>query len=358
MDHRAISAPYPKVVSLWLGIGLIMIFLQVVIGGITRLTGSGLSITEWEIVTGTLPPLDAASWEKAFEAYRATPQYQKINQGMTMQEFRFIYFWEYVHRLWARTMGVVFAIPFFIFLRKGFLDWFMIRRLLVVMGLAAIVASFGWIMVASGLTDRPWVNAYKLTLHLSLALILFGYLLWTFFYSLPAFPRFGQIPGLRRYTILLLILLGVQIVLGGIVSGSKAGPFYPTWPDMNGHWIPEVLFQHDAFLAENFINYDSNPYFSAWIQAFHRGLAYLLSIAIIAFLWRYWRESHGSVLRSILLILGIALAAQLILGIFTVTHSVPSVPVGSGVAHQAMALVLLFLLLTLAFGSRKTMVSN
>jgi len=165
--HPRLSNYLPSV-KIWLFIGLVMIFVQVLLGGITRLTGSGLSITKWEIVTGILPPMSQEAWQAEFDLYKATPQYQKINEGMSLSEFKFIYFWEYIHRLWARMMGFVFIIPFVVFLFKGHLDKALIKRLGGVVLMAAIVASFGWIMVASGLEDRPWVNAYKLSLHLGL----------------------------------------------------------------------------------------------------------------------------------------------------------------------------------------------
>jgi len=162
-SHKEIS----RIVKIWLIIGLVMIFFQVVIGGITRLTGSGLSITKWEIVTGTIPPLNSADWEEAFDLYKATPQYKQINKGMSMSEFKFIYFWEFIHRLWARTMGFVFLFPFLFFLGTQRFSKKLFKQLIVVFLLAALVASLGWIMVASGLRDLPWVSPYKLTLHLS-----------------------------------------------------------------------------------------------------------------------------------------------------------------------------------------------
>ena len=169
MDNS--SKSFSGWVKVWLLVGIIMIFFQVVIGGVTRLTGSGLSITKWEIILGTFPPVNAQQWMEAFDLYKATPQYQQINEGMNLKEFKFIYFWEYFHRLWARLMGFVFLIPFLLFYFRGFFDKWLTKRLVIVFLLAALVASFGWIMVASGLIHRPWVNAYKLTMHLSLALV-------------------------------------------------------------------------------------------------------------------------------------------------------------------------------------------
>ena len=160
---------YPAGLKIWLLTGVFMLFVQIIVGGITRLTGSGLSITKWEIITGTIPPLNAVQWDAAFDLYQATPQYQKINQGMSLAEFKFIYFWEYIHRLWARAMGFVFLIPFIYFAIKGWIDRKLMKNLGIVVLLAALAASFGWIMVNSGLKDRPWVNAYKLAVHLGIA---------------------------------------------------------------------------------------------------------------------------------------------------------------------------------------------
>ena len=167
----------PRAVRIWILTGLVMVFFQIFIGGVTRLTGSGLSITRWEVVTGAIPPLSQADWEEAFNLYQQTPQYHKINKGMTLGEFKFIYFWEYFHRLWARLMFFVFVFPFAWFWWRGMLSPLLRRRLWVVVLLAGLEGFFGWIMVASGLTKRPWVNAYNLTLHLSMGIIIFGYLL-------------------------------------------------------------------------------------------------------------------------------------------------------------------------------------
>ena len=175
---RRMKRNHRRIVGAWLILGVFLVFFQIIIGGITRLTGSGLSITEWEIVIGSMPPTSAEKWESEFDKYKETPQYEKINQGMSMDDFKFIYFWEWLHRFWARWMGVVFIIPFLFFLFKRWLTRPWIFKLIMVMLLASLVASFGWIMVASGLIDRPWVDAYKLTMHLALALVVFAYLVW------------------------------------------------------------------------------------------------------------------------------------------------------------------------------------
>lgn len=343
------SKSYPGVVKAWLIIGVIMILVQVVVGGITRLTGSGLSITKWEIVTGTIPPLNAQEWEEAFDLYKATPQYKKINEGMSMGEFKFIYFWEYIHRLWARFMGLVFAIPFFIFWAKGYLDKPLMRRLGIVVLLAAIVASFGWIMVASGLIDRPWVDAYKLTMHLSLAVILYSYLLWTTFKVVQPEKKVINNRLLKRGSYLLIFLVALQIIFGGVMSGMKAGLFFPTWPDMHGAFIPEVVLDASAYTVENFVQYDDSSFMAAFIQVLHRITAYLL---VIIGLWYFYKGKNAETTHTFYLgiyLLVTMLITQVLLGIFTVVNSVGTVPVTLGVLHQAGALLLLSIVLFLNY---------
>ncbi len=332
---------YHTSVKAWLVLGLFMIFMQVVIGGITRLTGSGLSITKWEIVTGTLPPLNAQEWEEAFDLYKATPQYAKINEGMTMGDFKFIYFWEYIHRLWARVMGFVFIIPLGIFWARGMLDKPLLKRLGVVFLLAALVASFGWIMVASGLVGRPWVNAYKLTAHLSLALILFSYLLWTTFKVFqPRRPVIHNL-ALKKWGLGITALAAVQIVLGGIMSGMKAALFYPTWPDMNGKAIPEVLLNTANWTVDNFVNYDTSLFMPALVQLLHRTTAYVLTAIVLWFVFKLLKSQPNKLLRAGAILLVSMLVIQVLLGIFTLADSVGTIPTGLGVFHQAGALLLL-----------------
>lgn len=339
--QKVVNQQYPKWLKIWLITGLVMVFGQVVIGGITRLTGSGLSITKWEIVTGSLPPMGEQAWNEAFDLYKATPQYQKINEGMSLSEFKFIYFWEYFHRLWARLMGFVFAIPFFIFWRKGWIDRVLMRRLGIVIALAALAASFGWIMVASGLVNRPWVNAYKLTLHLSIGLTLYGYLFWT---TLGVFyPQRSLISdhNVSKWAKIMTIVLGVQIVLGGIMSGMKAGLFYPTWPDMNGTFIPALLFDPAQWNVDNFVHYDSAPFMSALIQVLHRLTAYALTVIVLVYFFKARKLTAPPVFHTWLYLLITLLATQITLGILTVVNCIGFVPVGLGVLHQACALLLL-----------------
>ena len=335
----------PRVVKIWLITGLIMVLLQIVIGGVTRLTGSGLSITRWEIVTGTVPPLNEADWQEAFDLYKHTPQYQKINQGMTLSEFQFIYFWEYFHRLWARLMFFVFIIPFGWFLWKGMFSRRLLPRLIVVVLLAGLEGFFGWIMVASGLTKRPWVNTYNLTLHLVMGLIIFSYLLWTTFIALQPAPASAGSRYLKKYAWLLVVVTFIQIALGAMMSGTKAGLFFPTWPDMNGEYLPGILLDQSHWIGESFIQYDTNPFMPALIQFLHRNTAYILTIMVLYFIWQFRGMTVSNYLRRGNQLLAGALVLQVLLGIITLINCVSAIPVTLGVLHQAGAVLLLSVVL-------------
>lgn len=357
LEHQVVTKAeksYPRSVQVWLAIGVFMIFMQVVIGGITRLTGSGLSITKWEIVTGSIPPLTAQQWDEAFDLYKQTPQYHKINKGMSMGEFQFIFFWEYFHRLWARTMGFVFLLPFLYFYRKGWIDRPLLRRLGIVVLLAAVVASFGWIMVASGLINRPWVNAYKLTMHLSLALILYSYLFWTLLTTVQVYPQVIHSVWLKKWGLVLIVVLAFQIILGGIMSGMKAALAYPTWPDMGGAMIPSVLLKTTEWNVDNMVYYDQNVFMPALVQTLHRSVAYALFIMGLWYFYKGLKSSITVPFRIGLYIFAGVLLLQVVLGILTVINSLGTIPVGLGVFHQAGALLLLSVVLFLNYQLKKT----
>lgn len=359
MQAKLEGYPIPRVVGNWLFIGLVLVFFQIVIGGITRLTDSGLSITEWEVVRGVLPPLSEEAWASAFEKYKthAKTQFEQIHADMTLSEFKFIYFWEYFHRLWARSMGLVFLIPFLIFWRRGYFSAALMRRLgLVVFG-AAVVASFGWIMVASGLnTDAyAWVNAYKLSIHLGLAVVLFSYLLYlTLQVRQPLVPRLPQAArSLKPWANGLLLLTGLQIILGGLMSGMKAGLFYPHFPAMtaDGAFIAPILFDSSQWTWENLTLYNTNAFAPALIQFLHRSTAYLLSFFVVAFLIKIVQQRSvlsNALVRGGWIVLSLLLL-QVSLGIFTVIYSLGSIPATLGVWHQAVGILLLAGLLYLRY---------
>ena len=334
---------YSRNIKIWLFVGLVMVFVQVIVGGITRLTESGLSITKWEVVSGTLPPMSEYAWLEEFEKYKETPQYREINEGMILSDFKFIYFWEYVHRLWARFMGFVFLIPFIYFFMKGMIDRKLLKNLSVVVFFAGLAAIFGWIMVASGLVDRPWVDAYKLSLHLLIAVFVFISLLWTFLETLGLrsdidFPVTDLAKGFK-------ILFGMSILqlnIGGILSGMKAAVIYPTWPDMNGEYIPKILLNSEEWNLSNFYNYEKNTFMPAVIHFLHRNMAYLIAIAATYLAVRLNKYARYSGFRYIYLlsyfIFGIILF-QILLGIITIISSVGTIPILWGVLHQAGALL-------------------
>lgn len=257
-----------------------------------------------------------------------------------MSEFKFIYFWEYFHRVWARSIGLVFIFPFFYFLRKKWLPKPFVRKLLVVVVMGAVVASFGWIMVASGLIERPWVNAYKLTMHLSLALVLFSYLLWITYEAFQPKKIVINNSRLKKFAQAITIVLAFQIVLGGLMSGMKAGLVAPTWPDMNGEIISSKVFHKEMWNVENFVNYDSTDFMPLLVQIFHRSTAYILTIMILIFFWRARKVKVQPFNTATKLLLGM-LTIQLILGIVTIINSIGSIPVDWGVLHQAGAIFLL-----------------
>ncbi len=348
-------------VKWWLLVGLGMLFVQVIVGGITRITGSGLSITEWDIVTGSVPPMTEADWDSEFELYKTTPQYREINEGMEMGSifsggtFKFIYFWEWIHRFWARIMGFVFLFPLIFFMYKKWVDKKILKDLGVVFLLAALAASFGWIMVASGLIERPWVNAYKLAMHLSIAFAVYGYLQWTYLKAIHtvSIEVSGVGVATRKWSIFFGIFLVLQIFLGGVMSGMKAGVFYPTWPDMNGTFIPQLIFDSSQWSVDNFNNYDKNLFVPALIHVLHRSTAYILFIVGVLLMLRVYKLHRNSIVYKPMIIVKMVLISQVVLGIVTVINCKTEIPLLWGVLHQAFALVLLTAYLNYIFRLRR-----
>lgn len=345
----------PKSVAIWLVIGVIMVFTQVVIGGITRLTDSGLSITEWNLIKGVLPPLTDMQWELAFKKYQDhTLQFKAIHADMTLQEFKFIYFWEWFHRLWARSMGFVFIIPFLIFWRKKLLPVRLMRDLGIVVLLAAFAAVFGWIMVASGINTEEyvWVNAYKLTIHLSIAITLLSFLSWSTFRVLQPQTEYAHNKRVRKFAWRITIVICLQLLLGGLMSGMKAGLVAPYFPHMgvsdNGSWvwISEVLMEKNQWSLRNLQTYHTNSFAPALIQLLHRGTAYLLCILIPIFFLIVNKLRGNNILKYSNNLLLIALIVQVLLGIITVINSLNSsiFPI-LGVLHQAGGMLLLLAML-------------
>ena len=339
---------YSKIVRFWLTIGLIMLIGQVLLGGITRLTGSGLSITKWDIITGIIPPLGKAQWNELFELYKQTPQFHKINSEFTLRNFKAIYFWEYFHRLWVRLLGIIFLIPFIYFIIKKKIDWYLIKRLLLVVLLAALTASAGWIMVMSGLVERPWVNAYKLTLHFILAILTIAALVKTIadVYNFENKSKTDQ----SGFTLILLVITFIQLILAGLMSGMKASLYYPTWPSMNGKVIPEVLKHSSNWTLHNLTNYDVYDFAPALIQFSHRLIAYII---LGLMLFYYFNKRNKTYTRAIKWLTNTytLVLFQVFLGILTLIKSKTGIPMLYAVLHQLTGLLffisLLFLHLSL-----------
>lgn len=341
---------YSKIIRSWLLLGLIMLIGQVVLGGITRLTGSGLSITRWDIITGVIPPLNAEQWLKAFELYKETPQFHKINSMFTINEFKFIYFWEYFHRLWVRSLGFIFLIPFVIFVLKKQIDSYLIKRLGLVVLLTILTASAGWIMVQSGLINRPWVNAYKLTIHFVLAILVIAAMVKTIA-DVYVFGSQRKIKS-KSFVLVVLNITFIQLIFAGLLAGMRAALYYPTWPDMNGEFIPAVLLNSTHWTWANMINYDSYLFAPAFIQFAHRILAYLLGILTFYMFFKLKSEVERTSKKwvnytTILVVL------QIVLGIFLVINVEGKIPLFFGVTHQLVGLLYFMSLLFLYYSLRK-----
>jgi heme a synthase len=256
-----------KAVAIWIFIGVGMLLVQVILGGITRLTGSGLSITEWKVVTGALPPLNEQQWLAEFDKYRQTPQYNLLNTDFTVTDFKFIFFWEWLHRFWARLIGVVFIVGFVYLLSKRYLKPEMIKPLLILFLLGALQGAIGWIMVKSGLTDdMVYVKPLKLAMHFVFALVLICYAWW---YALQLSVPRTQIThhaSVHKWTWAIIAVLFFQLIYGALMAGHKAATAAPTWPTINGAWWPEQTFAGNNTFIENKIT----------VHFMHRSLAYLL----------------------------------------------------------------------------------
>ena len=323
-----------KSVIIWLLSGCVLLFIMVVVGGITRLTNSGLSMTDWHLVTDTFPPLTDAQWQHAFDEYKKYPEYQKINihNDFTIDDYQFIYFWEWFHRFIGRIIGLVFIIPFVYFLIKKRLDTSTIKKCIVLLFMGGFQGFLGWFMVKSGLIDNPDVSHFRLSLHLTFAFLTFSYTLWVALDLL--YPErqtvFTSLRNTARWTLAVLIL---QIIYGGFVAGLNAGLIHNHWPMMSeGKFIHETVFIEQPTLLLNLVEGKSG------IQFVHRTVAYIV-VGLILFLFY---KSRKFVLvtsqKRGLNILILFVFMQFALGVATLLLHVP---LWLGLAHQAMAFLLL-----------------
>jgi len=323
-----------KSVIIWLLSGCLLLFIMVIVGGITRLTNSGLSMTDWHLVTDTFPPLTEEKWQHAFDEYKKFPEYQKINihNDFTLSDYKFIYFWEWFHRFIGRIIGLVFILPFIYFLIKKRLDKATIKKCLVLLGMGAFQGFLGWFMVKSGLIDNPDVSHFRLALHLTFAFLTFSYTLWVAL-DLIYPERQTVFVSLRNTARIALVFLILQIIYGGFVAGLNAGLIHNHWPLMSeGKLIHETVWTEQPTLLLNLVEGKSG------IQFVHRTVAYLV-VGLILFL--YYQSRKFALLTNQkrgLNTLVIFVFMQFTLGVFTLLFHVP---LWLGLAHQAMAFLLL-----------------
>ena len=331
-------------IAWWLILCCAMIFFMVVIGGITRLTESGLSITEWQPIAGILPPLSTAAWQEAFAKYQTIPQFQAIHSDMSLADFKAIYFWEYLHRLWGRLIGIVFALPFLYFLIRGRISWALAPKLTLIFVLGGLQGALGWYMVESGLEHRIEVSQYRLAAHLFAALLIYGAMFWValdLFWPRPEPARGWRSVALRRVLNLILFLVAATLIAGAFVAGLRAGYIYNSFPLMGGNLVPSDY----AVVTPFWLNWFESP---AAAQFDHRILAETTWL-VIALTWLYSRGLNLLPRTSLALDLLVVVATlQAVLGIATLVFVMP-LPVA--VTHQAGAV----LLVTTALFARHTM---
>ncbi len=333
-------------IAIWLLVAAALVFAMVVVGGVTRLTRSGLSIVEWQPIVGTIPPLNEMQWGQAFDQYKQTPEYQKVNVGMSLSEFKGIFYVEWAHRLLGRLIGFVFLLPLAYFIVRRSIERALIPKLVTIFILGGLQGALGWFMVKSGLADIPRVSPYRLTAHLGLAIAIYAYILWVAFGLLYPKPEKLAPTNLRRFGWAVTTLVFVTILAGGFVAGTKAGFAFNTFPLMNGRFIPEGMYALEPWWTNLFENV-------ATVQFNHRLLAYTVVPAIALQWWMARRAQLAACVRLVFHLLSVAAAAQVALGIATLLLIVP---IALGAAHQAGALVVFTLALYLNHALRASSV--
>jgi heme a synthase len=331
-----------RAIAAWLLACCALVFAMVVVGGVTRLTHSGLSITEWQPIVGTVPPLSVSDWGDAFSKYQATPEFREVNHDMTLPEFKRIFWWEYFHRLLGRVIGIAFLVPYLWFLLRNRVPRGYAWPLAGIFALGGLQGLVGWLMVKSGLVADPRVSPFRLAAHLGLAFAIFGAMWWTAL-SL-AYPRTANASqrALRRYAIAVIALVFVMVLLGALVAGIRAGLAYNTFPLMNGHVVPPEIMMLAPWWKNFFWNI-------ATVQFDHRIVGWLVAVAVPLLWWRL-RAPHvpsrarrgGSALLAMVTV-------QLALGVATLVNVVP---VSLAALHQAGALIVFALALNVAHALR------
>ena len=328
-------------VAIWLLTGVVMIIVQVLLGGITRLTGSGLSITEWKPLLGILPPMNEHDWTMAFDKYKQIAQYKYLNYHFSLHDFKFIFLWEWIHRIWARLIGIVFIIPFVVFLFQKRFKREMVKPLIILFLLGALQGLIGWFMVQSGLenSDKLYVSHFRLAIHFILAL---GLLCYVFWFALDLLVPKNQLTinkPLRTFTAWLIAVLLLQLIYGAFMAGLKAASAAPTWPFINGSWWPRNIhsFGDHEFTGLSFLT--NNPLVVHFI---HRNLAYMLVVLMFIWWWRALKIYSSGLFRKTMGLPVFITLVQVVLGVFTVLNATNGrALLWLGTAHQFTAMTLL-----------------
>lgn len=328
-----VGAGADAAVQAWLLFVAFLVLCMIVVGGATRLTDSGLSITEWKPILGAIPPLSEGDWLAAFEKYRQIPEYTLVNKGMALEDFKVIYWWEWGHRFLGRVIGLAFALPLAVFWLRGMLRPGSGGKYLGLLALGGLQGAVGWYMVSSGLADRVDVSQYRLALHLSVAFLILGSLVWLAMELTPGFEGI-RLPAISASTVntaaVIAGLVFLQVALGAFVAGLKAGLHYNTWPLMNGQVVPDDIFTMSPWIVNFFEN-------ATTVQFNHRLVAYIVVALGLMHAMRVARRAGDARVRNSALLLGAALVSQMVLGIVTLLWAVP---IGLGIAHQGLAAIL------------------
>ncbi len=324
-----------------------MLMIQILLGGITRLTGSGLSITEWKPLMGALPPLSHAEWLQSFEKYKQIAQFKQLNSNFTLSDYQAIFFWEWLHREWARLMGLVFIIPFIVFILKKKLNSKMVLPLIVLFLLGGLQGAIGWLMVKSGLNDTDTrVDHIRLAVHFMCALLLLTYLVWFILRLRTPVTQIQSAPKVKRLNVILLCLLFFQLIYGAFMAGTHAALNAPTWPDINGIYIPAGMVANGNF----WYNLYSDP---LTIQFIHRGLAYVIGIITIIWFVQCGKVLRGTWLYKMRWAPLLLVAAQITLGILALINSMFKIAIFYSVIHQFTGMLLLISLVVTFYLSKR-----
>lgn len=335
-------------IAYWLFTGVLMIVIQILLGGITRLTESGLSITEWKPITGALPPMNDGAWQAEFDKYKVTDQFKYVHQNFTLSEFKFIFFWEWFHRTWARLMGVVFLVGFIYFLVARKFEKRMIKPMIILFILGGLQGFIGWFMVKSGLVpEKYFVGHVELTTHFIAALGLLCYTLWFALSLLVTEHQKVKDTKLKNFLLLILAVLFFQLIYGAFLAGLRAAVTAPTWPDINGSIIPAGMNELSPFTR----NLVANP---ITIHFIHRGIAYLLLVLIATWWFKSKPIANNKLFNKLRVGVVLVVLLQAVLGISTVLNAThPNRLVLLGVCHQFVAMVLLMVIVSLLFVVKK-----